>query len=102
MSKKNETKKSDTKRDSVSLEKGKSPSNHRATKKSDTTTNIGKPDSGAGKGDKLRRGITQDEWEKSGKRFLVKRKRKLRRKNDRIYYCICVWLYDVVFNCKRI
>ena len=59
--KKNETKKSDTKRDSVSLEKGKA-SNQGATKKSETPTNIGKPDSGAGKGDKLRRGITQNEW----------------------------------------
>ena len=59
--KKNETKKSDTKRDSVSLEKGKA-SNQGATKKSEAPTNIGKPDSGAGKGDKLRRGITQNEW----------------------------------------
>ena len=47
--KKNETKKSDTKRDSVSLEKGKD------SKKLSTS---------AGKGDKLRRGITQDEWGK--------------------------------------
>ncbi len=59
--KKNETKKSDTKRDSVSLEKGKA-SNQGATKKSETPTNIGKPDSGAGKGDKLRRGISAQEW----------------------------------------
>ena len=50
-SKKNETKKSDTKRDSVSLAKGKD------TQKS----------SAAGKGDKLRRGITQDEWGEMGK-----------------------------------
>ena len=61
MKKKNETKKSDTKRDSIPLEKGKD-SNQGATKKSETPTNIGKPDSGAGKGDKLRRGITQNEW----------------------------------------
>ena len=60
--KKNETKKSDTKRDSVSLEKGKA-SNQRATKKSDGQDNVvEKSKSEAGKGDKLRRGITQDEW----------------------------------------
>ena len=62
--KKNETKKSDTKRDSVSLEKGKD-SNQVATKKPDGQDNVvekSKPKSEAGKGDKLRRGITQDEW----------------------------------------
>jgi len=75
-SKKNETKKSDTKRDSVSLEKGKSPSNHGTTKKSDTTTNIGKPDSGAGKGDKLRRGISQDEWGKKYEKIFGKKEKK--------------------------
>ena len=74
--KKNETKKSDTKRDSVSLEKGKD-SNQGATKKSETSTNISKPDSGAGKGDKLRRGISQNKWgEKWDKIFGVGKHRK--------------------------
>ena len=62
--KKNEAKKSDTKRDSVSLEKGKA-SNQGATKKSDGQDNVvekSKFKSEAGKGDKLRRGITQVEW----------------------------------------
>ena len=62
--KKNETKKSHTKRDRVSLEKGKA-SNRGATKKSDGQDNVvekSKSKSEAGKGDKLRRGITQDEW----------------------------------------
>ena len=75
--KKNETKKSDTKRDSVSLEKGKA-SNQGATKKSETPTNIGKPDSGAGKGDKLRRGITQNEWGKKWENIFGKSKQKLK------------------------
>ena len=59
-SKKNETKKSDTKRDSVSLEKGKD------TKKSST----------AGKGDKLRRGITQDEWGEKWEKIFGKKEKK--------------------------
>ena len=75
--KKNETKKSDTKRDSVSLEKGKA-SNQGATKKSETPTNIGKPDSGAGKGDKLRRGITQNEWGDKWENIFGKSKQKLK------------------------
>ena len=59
MKKKNETKtvpvsKKDTVKDSKQT----------STKKPDTQANIGKSDSGAGKGDKLRRGITQNEWEK--------------------------------------
>ena len=79
--KKNETKKSDTKRDSVSLEKGKA-SNQGATKKSETPTNIGKPDSGAGKGDKLRRGITQNEWGDKWENIFGKSKQKLKEKSD--------------------
>ena len=79
--KKNETKKSDTKRDSVSLEKGKD-SNQGATKKSETPTNIGKPDSGAGKGDKLRRGITQNEWGDKWEKIFGKSKQKLKEKSD--------------------
>ena len=74
-SKKNETKKSDTKRDSVSLEKGQA-SNQGTTKKSETPTNIGKPDSGAGKGDKLRRGITQDEWGKKWEKIFRSKEKK--------------------------
>ena len=81
MKKKNETKKSDTKRDSVSLEKGKA-SNQGATKKSETPTNIGKPDSGAGKGDKLRRGITQNEWGDKWENIFGKSKQKLKEKSD--------------------
>ena len=79
--KKNEAKKSDTKRDSVSLEKGKA-SNQGATKKSETPTNIGKPDSGAGKGDKLRRGITQNEWGDKWENIFGKSKQKLKEKSD--------------------
>ena len=60
-SKKNETKKSDTKRDSVSLAKGKGP------KKSSST---------AGKGDKLRRGITQDEWGEKWEKIFGKKEKK--------------------------
>ena len=60
VSKKNETKKSDTKRDSVSLEKQKDP----------------KKSSAAGKGDKLRRGITQDEWGKKWEKIFGKREKK--------------------------
>ena len=56
--KKNETKKSDTKRDSVSLEKGKD-SNQTSTKKPNGKE---KRFSEAGKGDKSRVGISLDEW----------------------------------------
>ena len=59
-SKKNETKKSDTKRDSVSLEKQKDP----------------KKSSAAGKGDKLRRGITQDEWGEKWEKIFGKKEKK--------------------------
>jgi hypothetical protein len=52
--KKNETKKSDTKRDSIPLEKGKD------SKKSSFE---------AGKGDKLRRGISQNAWEEKWKKI---------------------------------
>ena len=74
-SKKNETKKSDPKQDSVSLEKGKD-SKQGTTKKSETSTNISKPDSGAGKGDKLRRGITQNEWGKKYEKIFGKKENK--------------------------
>ena len=75
--KKNEAKKSDTKRDSVSLEKGKA-SNQGVTKKSDGQDNVvekSKSKSEAGKGDKLRRGITQDEWEKRYEKIFGKKEK---------------------------
>ena len=78
--KKNETKKSDTKRDSVSLEKGKAP-NQGATKKPNGQHNVvekSKSKSGAGKGDKLRRGITQDEWGDKWEKIFGKSKQKLK------------------------
>ena len=78
--KKNETKKSDTKRDSVSLEKGKA-SNQGVTKKSDGQDNVvekSKSKSEAGKGDKLRRGITQDEWEKRYEKIFGKKEKSVR------------------------
>ena len=78
--KKNETKKSDTKRDSVSLEKGKA-SNQGVTKKSDGQDNVvekSKSKSEAGKGDKLRRGITQNEWGKKWENIFGKSKQKLK------------------------
>ena len=82
--KKNETKKSDTKRDSVSLEKGKDP-NQGATKKSDGQDNVvekSKSKSEAGKGDKLRRGITQYEWGDKWEKIFGKSKQKLKEKSD--------------------
>ena len=82
--KKNETKKSDTKRDSVSLEKGKD-SNQVATKKPDGQDNVvekSKSKSEAGKGDKLRRGITQNEWGDKWENIFGKSKQKLKEKSD--------------------
>ena len=82
--KKNETKKSDTKRDSVSLEKGKA-SNQGDTKKSDGQGNVvekSKSKSEAGKGDKLRRGITQDEWGDKWEKIFGKSKQKFKEKSD--------------------
>ena len=35
-------------------------------------------DTGAGKGDKLRRGITQDEWEEKWKKIFYKKKKSVR------------------------
>ena len=35
-------------------------------------------DTGAGKGDKLRRGITQDEWEKKWEKIFGKKKKSVR------------------------
>ena len=45
-------------------------------------TNIGKPDSGAGKGDKLRRGITQNEWGDKWENIFGKSKQKLKESKD--------------------
>ena len=72
--KKNETKKSDTKRDSVSLEKGKDPNQ----------TSIKKPKrfSEAGKGDKPRIGISIDEWEDKWEKIFGKSKQKLKELNN--------------------
>ena len=57
-------KKNETKTVPVSNKDTVKDSKQTSTKKPDTQANIGKSDSGAGKGDKLRRGITQNEWEK--------------------------------------
>ena len=35
-------------------------------------------DTGAGKGDKLRRGVTQDEWEKKWEKIFGKKKKPIR------------------------
>ena len=35
-------------------------------------------DTGAGKGDKLRRGVTQDEWEKKGEKIFGKKEKSVR------------------------
>ena len=82
--KKNETKKSDTKRDSVSLEKGKD-SKQTTTKKPDGQDNVverSKSKSEAGKGDKLRRGITQDEWEEKWEKIFGKSKQIIEEKKN--------------------
>ena len=76
--KKNETKKSDTKRDSVSLEKGKD-SNQTSTKKPNGKE---KRFSEAGKGDKSRVGISLDEWGDKWEKIFGKSKQKLKEKSD--------------------
>ena len=76
--KKNETKKSDTKRDSVSLEKGKD-SKQTSTKK---PNDKGKRFSDAGKGDRSRIGISLDEWEVKWEKIFGKSKQKSRGKSD--------------------
>ena len=58
-------KKNETKDISVSNKDKVKDSSKSSTKKSDGKDNVvEKSKFGAGKGDKLRRGITQDEWEK--------------------------------------
>ena len=72
-SKKNETKKSDTNGNGVPLEKGKDSSKSPAEKSDAQNGHTGRSSSEAGKGDKLRRGISQDEWgEKWEKIFRLK------------------------------
>ena len=39
---------------------------------------MSKKDAGAGKGDKLRRGITQNEWEKKWKKIFGKKEKSIR------------------------
>ena len=39
---------------------------------------MSKKDTGAGKGDKLRRGITQDEWEEKWKKIFGKKEKSVR------------------------
>ena len=39
---------------------------------------MSKKDTGAGKGDKLRRGITQDEWEEKWKKIFSKKEKSIR------------------------
>ena len=73
--KKNETKKSDTNGNSVSLEKGKD-SNQVASKQPDGKDNVVEiSKSEAGKGDKLRRGISQNEWGKKWEKIFKRKKR---------------------------
>ena len=79
--KKNETKKSDTKRDSISLEKGKD-SNQTSVEKSDSKNRVGKRFSDAGKGDRSRIGISLDEWEEKWEKIFGKSKQKLKEKSD--------------------
>ena len=76
--KKNETKKSHTKRDRVSLEKGKD------LNQTSTTKPIGKEKrfSEAGKGDKPRIGISLDEWEDKWEKIFGKSKQKLKELNN--------------------
>ena len=58
-------------------------SNQVATKKLDGQDNVvEKSKSEAGKGDKLRRGITQNEWGKKWENIFGKSKQKLKEKSD--------------------
>ena len=68
--------KNETKTKTVSNKDVVKDSDQVSTKKPDTQANIGKSDSGAGKGDKLRRGITQNEWEKKWEEIFHPKKKK--------------------------
>jgi len=71
--KKNETK---TGTVSVSNKDTVKDSNQVATKKPGGQDNVSKSKSEAGKGDKLRRGITQDEWGKKYEKIFGKKEKK--------------------------
>ena len=71
------SKKNETKTGTVSNKDTVKDSNQVATKKPNSKDKVEKSSSEAGKGDKLRRGITQDEWgEKYDKIFGKKEKKK--------------------------
>ena len=73
-----EKKKNETKDIPVSNKDTVKDSNQVATKKPDGQDNVvekSKSKSEAGKGDKLRRGITQDEWEKRYEKIFGKKEK---------------------------
>ena len=69
-------KKNETKTKTVPNKDVVKDSDQVSTKKPDTQANNGKSNSGAGKGDKLRRGITQNEWEKKWEEIFHPKKKK--------------------------
>ena len=82
-----EKKKNETKTETVSNKDKKAKdvkdSNQVASKQPDAQDeHTGKFSSGAGKGDKLRRGITQNEWGKKWENIFGKSKQKLKEKSD--------------------
>ena len=71
-----EKKKNETKDIPVSNKDKVKDSSKSSTKKSDGKDNVvEKSKFGAGKGDKLRRGITQDEWEKRYEKIFGKKEK---------------------------
>ena len=75
------SKKNETKTETVSNKDTVKDSNQVATKKPDGQDNVvekskSKSKSEAGKGDKLRRGITQDEWGKKYEKIFGKKEKK--------------------------
>ena len=73
-----EKKKNETKDIPVSNKDKVKDSSKPSTKKPDGQDNVvekSKSKSGAGKGDKLRRGITQDEWEKRYEKIFGKKEK---------------------------
>ena len=77
------SKKNETKDTPVSNKDTVKDSNQVATKKPGGQDNVvEKSKSGAGKGDKLRRGITQNEWGKKWENIFEKSKQKLKEKSD--------------------
>ena len=77
-------KKNETKDTPVSNKDTVKDSNKVASKQPDGQDNVSKSKSksGAGKGDKLRRGITQNEWGKKWENIFGKSKQKLKEKSD--------------------